>query len=41
MCPVENKIVFNVVERVVLLISTAKCSGTVHTGEKIASDFGA
>ena len=39
--PINNKIVFNVVERVVLLISTAKYTGTVHTGKTIASDFGA
>ena len=41
MRPVENKIVFNVVERVVLLIPMAKCTGTVHTRENIVSDIGA
>ena len=33
--------VFNIVQRVVFLISTAKCTGTVHTVQKIASEFGA
>ena len=33
--------VFNVVDRVVLLTSTVKCTGTVPTCKKIASNFGA
>ena len=37
--PTANKMVFNVVEIVILLISTAKCTGTVHIDYKIASEF--
>ena len=38
--PTANKMVFNVVERFILFISTAKCTGTLHTDYKLLPSLG-